>query len=291
MAKFINILAASVGGGILLGAGIRLGEAIVGQDPAATRDSENGGRLEARLGALEDRLVNLEAVSSLAGDASRHHPALRHDGAAADPRGERQTIAVDDIRSELSRADERVAALSQIGAQLRVELQGWLEQSVGSRMADVEAKLKAESDDARRQMLDAFAESVQTRVTQRISRLEEEVAGQSAAMAELRDCSLRTEQSLQKLLGGLDRLLVPRPAPALADLSSKEEAIGQDGEPAGDSPAQQAVASGNAADGLEFGGEPLPESLLAPESSAEEAPRDPVAPELQPRPRRWSLFG
>jgi len=110
-------------------------------------------------------------------------------------------------------------------------------------------------------------------------------------MAELRDCSLRTEQSLQKLLGGLDRLLVPRPAPALADLSSKEEAIGQDGEPAGDSPAQQAVASGNAADGLEFGGEPLPESLLAPESSAEEAPRDPVAPELQPRPRRWSLFG
>jgi hypothetical protein len=264
VAKFINILAASVGGGILLGAGIRLGEAIVGRDPAATRDSENEGRLEARLGALEDRLVNLEAVS----------PASRHDGAAADSRGDRQTVAVGDIRSELNKVDERVAALGQIGEQLRVELQGWLEQSVGSRMADVEAKLKAESDEARKQMLDAFAESVQTRVTHRISRLEEEVAGQSAAMVELRDCSLRTEQSLQKLLGGLDRLLVPRSAPPLAD-----------------SPAQQVVTGENAAGGLELGPEPLPEPTRSPESSAEEVLTDPLAPELLPRPRRWSLFG
>jgi hypothetical protein len=220
VAKFINILAASVGGGILLGTGIRLGEAIVGGEPRATRDSEAGGRLETRLGALEDRLVSLEAAGSRTGDA----------------RQERQTGAVAAIRSELAREDERVAALSQIGAQLRVELQGWLEHSVGSRMADVEAKLRAESEDARRQVLDAFAESVHTRVTQRISRLEEEVAGQSAAMAELRDCSLRTEHSLQKLLCGLDRLLAPRPVPPPADSPSEEQAIGRNGEPPGSSP-------------------------------------------------------
>jgi hypothetical protein len=244
VAKFINILAASVGGGILLGAGIRLGESIIGRDPAA-RDSETGSKLEARLGALEDRLINLEAVGPVAGDA----------------KGESRT-AVAAIRSELGREDERVAALSQMGAQLRVELQGWLEQSVGTRFADVEAKLKAESDDARKQMLDAFAESVQTRVTHRISRLEEEVAGQSAAMAELRDCSLRTEQSLQKLLGGLDRLLVPRSAPTPADFSSNEGATGQN------SPAQHSVASAN------------------------ETPSGVTAAELlQPKPRRWSLFG
>ena len=252
MAKFINILAASVGGGILLGAGIRLGEAIVGRDPAAARDPETGGLLAARLDALENRLVDLEAVKPMGSPAPD-----------ADPRGERQTVSAAALRSELVRDDERVAALSQIGAQLRVELQGWLEQSVGSRMAEVEAKLRAESDDARRQMLDAFAESVQTQVTHRISRLEEEVAGQSAAMAELRDCSLRTEQSLHKLLGGLDRLLVPRPVPPLADLSSAEGATGQNGEP-------------------------VPEPPQAPEAGAED---DPVTPELQPRPRRWGLFG
>jgi hypothetical protein len=260
VAKFINILAASVGGGILLGAGIRLGEAIMDRDPAAARDSHNGGGLEARLGALENRLIDLEAVS----------PATK-----GDARGERQTVAVDDIRSELSRADERVAALSQIGGQLRVELQGWLEQRVGLRMADVEAKLKAESDDARRQMLDAFAESVQARVTHRISRLEEEVAGQSAAMAELRDCSLRTEQSLQKLLGGLDRLLVVRSAPPPADFAS-DEAIGQKDKLPG---------------GPELGREPLPELVPATESVREEILRDPAAPGQAPSPRRWSLFG
>ncbi len=249
MAKFINILAASVGGGILLGAGIRLGEAIVGRDPAATRDSETGDRLQTRLGALEDRLVNLEAVSPVNGAASP---------------GDRQTGVFAAIRSELVREDERVAALSQIGAQLRVELKGWLEQSVGSRMADVEANLKAESEDARRQMLDAFAEGVQTRVTHRISRLEEEVAGQSAAMVELRDCSLRTEQSLQKLLGGLDRLLVPRPVPPPADSPSEEQAIGRNRETAGNS--------------LDIEPQPVPRQAreAGPESRVGEALSDPA---------------
>ncbi len=263
MAKFINILAASVGGGILLGAGIRLGEAIVGRDPAAPRDAEGGGRLEARLGELENRLVNLEAVAP---------------GHVSAP-GEKQASSAAAIRSELDREDERVAALSQIGAQLRVELQGWLEQSVGARMADVETKLRAESDDARRQMLDAFAESVQTKVTQRISRLEEEVAGQSAAMIELRDCSLRTEQSLQKLLGGLDRLLVPRPVPPPADFSSAEQTIHDDGEPAGDST------------GIEWPAEPPQAREPDVEPGKEEVLSGPPAPEPQPKPRRWNLFG
>jgi hypothetical protein len=249
VAKFINILAASVGGGILLGAGIRLGEAMVGREPAATRDSEADGRLQTRLGALEDRLVDLEAVGPGVGKA----------------RGERQTCAVAPLRSELAREDERVAALGQIGAQLRVELHGWLEQSVGSRMADVERKLRAESDDARRQMLDAFAESVQTRVTHRISRLEQEVAGQSAAMAELRDCSLRTEQSLQKLLGGLDRLLVLRPGPALPDSPSQEPAVGQSGlesqserspEPSSDTGAVAETPAVGPLQMIDFGGQP-----------------------------------
>lgn len=284
MAKFINILAASVGGGILLGAGIRLCEAIVG------RDSEARDGMDVRLGALEDRLVNLEAAKPVASDVSR--PTGSGADTRTDREGERQAAAVAAIRSELGKEDERLSSLNQVGAQLRVELKGWLEQSVGSRMADVEAKLRAESDEARRQMLDAFAESVQTRVTHRISRLEEEVAGQSAAMAELRDCSLRTEQSLQKLLAGLDRLLVPRPAHARADFSADAGAIAQNGQHAGDSPALQPVASGGKS---EFPTEPPAElgrtALSDLESSEEEALSHPAPHELQPRPRRWGLLG
>jgi uncharacterized coiled-coil protein SlyX len=108
---------------------------------------------------------------------------------------------------------------------LRGELQGWLEESVATHVAEVELRLQAESERDRKQMLDAFVENVQMRVIQRISHLEEEVAGQSAAMSELRECSLRTERSIQKLLGGLDRLVVKEHAakePPAAPEHSKE---------------------------------------------------------------------
>jgi hypothetical protein len=167
LAKLIKILAASVGGGLVLGAGIRLGEAIAAQIPPSPVEPDNN--LAERLGELENRLRSLEAESPAA------------------------------IGSEV---------------RLRGELRDWLEESVGVRMAEVETRLRTESERGQKQMLDAFAESVQTRVIHRISRLEEEVAGQSAAMSELRECSLRTEQSVHKLLGGLDKLIVKDPPAA-----------------------------------------------------------------------------
>jgi uncharacterized coiled-coil protein SlyX len=114
-------------------------------------------------------------------------------------------------------------SLDQTSLRMRGELRDWLEESVTVRMAEVETRLRTESERGQKQMLDAFAESVQTRVMHRISRLEEEVAGQSAAMNELRECSLRTEQSVHKLLGGLDRLIVKNP-PAAAEAPIAEKA-------------------------------------------------------------------
>ncbi len=133
---------------------------------------------------------------------------------------------------------------------LRGELRGWLEESVGARMVEVESKLKAESERSQRQMLDAFVDGVQTRVMNRISRLEEEVSGQSAAMAELRECSLRTEQSMQKLLGGLDRLIIAQPSspagapPPEAVPGASCDTAAPSGEPADQVKADKALDSG-----------------------------------------------
>jgi uncharacterized coiled-coil protein SlyX len=41
----------------------------------------------------------------------------------------------------------------------------------------------------------------------RLARLERDVASQSSGLSELRECSLRTEHSLQKLLLSIDRLI------------------------------------------------------------------------------------
>lgn len=187
-ARLLKILAASVGSGLVLGAGIRLGEAIAAQSPALRQNG--GGKLAERLGDLENRLLSLEVESP----------------AAISSRVDRQAAEVSAVRSQLNRDNRQID-----------ELRDWFEESLNARMAEVELRLRAESERDRKQMLDAFAESVQTRVIQRISKLEEEVADQSAAMSELRECSLRTEQSMQKLLGGLDRLIVrnpPAPEPA-----------------------------------------------------------------------------
>ncbi len=224
----------------MLGAGIRLGEALVSREPGATREPAVEGRLAARLGALEDRLEHLETESPKSSI-------------------EKQAAEVEAIRSQLAAGDEKLEAVGAIGLRLRGDLEGWLENSVAARMADVESKLRAESEQSRKQMLDAFVETVQTRVMHRIARLEEEVAGQSVAMTELRECSLRTEQSVQKLLGGLDRLVLAQQAPA-----AKPEA-----------PA------------------PKPEApaVAEPEIVAEAPEQPPPAMEPVARSRRWGIFG
>lgn len=204
MAKLIKILAASVGGGLVLGAGIRLGEAIATWDPDSPPHAQ---KLARRLGELENRLQNLEG-----------------DGGGISEGVEEQADAVSAVRSQIRTDQQHVEVFSENSVRLRGELLGWLEESVAARMAEVESRLKAESERGQKQMLDAFIENVQTRVIQRISHLEEEVAGQSAAMSELRECSLRTERSIQKLLGGLDRLVVRQPDPLTEEPAKQDPA-------------------------------------------------------------------
>lgn len=170
MAKLIGILAASVGGGIALGAGIRLGEAIAGRSAPASPDAAR--KLLEQLGEMENRLQSLE-----------HGVVLSNVPGSITP-----------------------AAVSPTA-----ELRGWVEENVAAKMAEVETRLREDAERSRKEMLDALVEGVQSRVAQRISRVEDDVARQSAALSELRDCSLRTERSVQQLLGGIDKLIVAQP--------------------------------------------------------------------------------
>jgi hypothetical protein len=178
MAKLITILAASFGGGLVLGAGIRLGEALASRETDGTRNHAGSpGDLEARVAARMDE----------------------------------QAAAVSDIRSKLAAEARQIEELGELGARLHKELPEWIEKSVARRIGEAEADLKAESGRSQKEALDAFVDGVQTRVAHRISRLEEEVSMHSAAMTELRACSLRTEASMEKLAGSLDRLLAAPP--------------------------------------------------------------------------------
>jgi uncharacterized coiled-coil protein SlyX len=157
--KLIHLLAVSAGGGLLLGAGIKLAERRRGQSAVApdVPGPDSGSRLSlflSRLEALEQALGQLERKL-----ASQN----------GDPHGGREEIAREldamesRLRSELERIQER-----------RIEsLNGTLNRSG----------------------------------TTRLEAIESELAGQRGAVAELRECSIRTERSLQKLVQGIDRLV------------------------------------------------------------------------------------
>jgi hypothetical protein len=51
------------------------------------------------------------------------------------------------------------------------------------------------------------SEKIQAAFEDRLARLEREVVSQSSGLSELRECSLRTEHSMQKLLLSIDRLI------------------------------------------------------------------------------------
>lgn len=230
MAKLFKILVASVGGGIVLGAGIRIGEAIASQLPAP--GSETADKLADRLGEVEHRLQHLESGNPPFAVAHRT-----------------ETVEVSSAPAE----------------QVREELRSWLDEAVAVRMAEIETRLRTETERGQKQMLDAFAEGVETRVIQRISRLESEVASQSAAMADLRECSLRTEQSVHKLLGGLDKL-IPKSAPA----------------------ADHAAHASEPVPGAARGEQGKPSEALPAEPKAELSDPPFLAP--PPEARRWRLF-
>jgi uncharacterized coiled-coil protein SlyX len=250
LAKLLKILAASIGGGLVLGAGIRLGEAVAAQHPALRL--EGADKLAERLGEMEERLLSLEAESP----------------AAIVSRFERQAAEVSAVHTRLDTEGLQIEALGESSRRIRAELQDWLDESVAARMAEVEARLKTESERGQKEVLDAFADSVQTRVIHRISRLEEEVASQSAAMTELRECSLRTELSIQKLLGGLDRLI-------LKDLPASEEAV---------NPLPADAAEPVAATPESISQESGPQPGASPTV-------EPPAFEVRPKSSRWKIFG
>lgn len=259
MAKLIRILAASLGGGLVLGAGIRLGERLVSQGAIGGEGSggEAAGKLSERLGQLEGRLSSLET-------ARTGEPVSDIDLREIESRIDEQAKTVSAVRVRLDSGARQAETPQQTEERLRIEMRAWMDQRVDERLRGVESKLRRENDEAQREMLNAVVESVQTRVILRISKLEEEVAGQATGMQELRDCTLRTEQSMHKLLGGIDRLISAQSA---RDAGAAQPAAAAEPE----RPATGTVA-----------GEPA--TPVKPES----APGD-TGSEI--RPRRWNIFG
>ena len=195
MGKLFNLVAVSVGSGMVLGTGFRA------LNRKAAQRTSAGKPAAERMDAVLDRVA---AVELKLAQLSFAQP---------------QTAPVFESRLEQQEAAVCSPTMEALGAELRIRVA----EDIRLSLAEVEGKLEQRLAEAQQQTLDALVEGVQKRVVDRISRLEEEVAGQSAAMEDLRDCSVKTEQSLQRLIDGIDRLVSaqaqPRPVLRFAHTS------------------------------------------------------------------------
>src|SRR3569623_586711 len=199
MAKFLQILAASVGGGLVLGAGIRLGEAIYasGENKGAPRrhEIEGAGELTGRLDRLERETPGERPESGV--DAAL---------AGVVERMDRQQRELETMRRQISDATR---ALDSAGMErdLRGELRRELTGELDRRLAAVEESLHRSLDASNREAVESLVSTIEKRLAPRIARLETELSGQSASVAELREYAVQSERSILRLLTALEKTM------------------------------------------------------------------------------------
>ena len=124
-------------------------------------------------------------------------------------RMDRQQSDMEAIRQQVSKATRALDSVGDIANHLRSDLQKELSRSLDERLAAVESRVQLKMETARGETLDAMVSAMENRVTPRIVRMESEIAGQTAAVSELRECALQSERSIQRLLGVLERMTNP----------------------------------------------------------------------------------
>src|SRR5713226_2886585 len=212
MKSVLKTLAISFGGGLALGAGMRLA-----QGPAKDRSEPRAGLdpLLARLKNVESRIVEMESAERVAPVASAPAPAVFAEKtlAAFESKLAAQLTDVEQLRAEIRRVDER---LGDFDVQLPVLIQS----TVDVRFREVEETLQRDFEEAQNRSMAAFVDTLQTKVVERISTLETNLVQQSSAIGKLRDASLRTDENLQKMLVGIEKLVaqtkVLQPEPSVS---------------------------------------------------------------------------
>ncbi|HVY92370.1 MAG TPA: hypothetical protein VHA14_06470 [Bryobacteraceae bacterium] len=214
MAKLLHILAASVGGGLVLGAGIRLGEAICASAENAggrrrgregERDEEPAQRLDRdplidRLDRIEREVLAGRRDSGMAQSASLD-PSL----AGVVERMDRQQREMEAMRRQISEATQALDSAGIGRRDLRSELHRELTGELDRRLAAVEESLHRSLDASNRETVETMVSTIEKRLAPRIARIESEINGQAASVAELREYALQSERSILRLLTALEK--------------------------------------------------------------------------------------
>ena len=199
---FFKSLALTVGGGLAVGLGIKIGQS----SPPAHAPAEpiDFGPVLDRIEGVENRIVVVESALKEPG------PMVIPSVQELEDRVHAQSSEVEALRAAIQRAtevhDSRIDKLSYAVDSLESKLPGLIDQSIKPKFEELHERVQREMQETASQTLEIFADRIQSRVVEKITSMEGDLGRQSEAINDLRDYSLKTDQNLQRLLAGVENL-------------------------------------------------------------------------------------
>jgi tetratricopeptide (TPR) repeat protein len=144
------------------------------------------GQMESHVGGITYARPSQAAASSAADEELRH---LREELLSADQRGYDQLASF-------------VRALED----LKLAIPSLIDEAVNARFLEIEEQFHRNVKEIHSRSIDAFTQSVQSKIGQRVSALESDLSLHTEAMGQLREHYLKTDRNVQRLMTGLDRL-------------------------------------------------------------------------------------
>ena len=195
-------LALTLGGGIAVGLGIKIGQSST--PPAPPAETIDFGPVMDRIEGVENRIVTVETALKEPG------PMVIPSVQELEDRVHAQSSEVEALRAAIQRAteahDSRIEGLGQAVSHLEARLPELIDQSIKPKFAEMHERVQREMQETASQTLEIFADRIQSRVVEKITSIESDLGRQSEAINDLRDYSLKTDQNLQRLLAGVENL-------------------------------------------------------------------------------------
>ncbi len=195
-------LALTLGGGLAVGLGIKLGQNSA--PPQAPMETIDFGPVLDRIEGVENRIVVVETALKEPGPMVI--PSLQE----LEDRVHSQSSEVEALRAAFQRAsevhDSRIDKLGYAVDSLETKLPSLIDQSIKPKFEELHERVQREMQETASQTLEIFADRIQSRVVEKITSIEGDLGRQSEAINDLRDYSLKTDQNLQRLLAGVENL-------------------------------------------------------------------------------------
>lgn len=154
--------------------------------------SDTRHRLLQRLDTLEKRISKLTSAD----------PRLH----GLEDRVAEQSEEREQARGRLATLDQKLTRLTSHPVSVDSAVRESVRRHLDTRLSAVEGELQARI--TRKASTPVSEEApAQERIMKRVARIESAVAAQHTAIVELRDCSLKTEETMQKLLSSVDSIV------------------------------------------------------------------------------------